>query len=263
MDLQVLVATMHQKDYSLLDKMNINSDAIIANQCDRNEINRFDYNGHDIKILSFAERGVGLNRNNALMRATSDICLLADDDIVLKNNYSDIILDSFNKNPEVDVIIYNLEEEVPKRFIIKEKMKIGYLNYMRFGAARIAFKRKSITKNGISFNLHFGGGAEYSAGEDTLFLKDCLRNNLKIIAIPITIGKIEEDRPSTWFEGYNDKYFIDRGALFAAISRKWAWLLCIQFVLRHNKLFKGDTKFNNALKLMFDGIKKYNNINKK
>ena len=259
MDLQVLVATMYQDDYSLLEKMNIDSDAIIANQCDRNEMKRIDYNGHDIKILSFAERGVGLNRNNALMRATSEICLLADDDIVLKSNYSEIILDSFNKNPEAEVIIYNLEEEVPKRFIIKEKMKIGYLNYMRFGAARIAFRRKSITKHGISFNLHFGGGTEYSAGEDTLFLKDCVKNKLKIIALPIGIGKIQEDRPSTWFEGYNEKYFIDRGALFAAISRRWAKLLCLQFILRHHKLTNTEVEINKAFRLMTQGAKKFCN----
>jgi glycosyltransferase involved in cell wall biosynthesis len=257
MDLQVLVATMHQKDYSLLEKMNIDSDAIIANQCDKNEIESFDYKGHHIRSFSFAERGVGLNRNNALMRATNDICLLADDDIVLKNNYGDIIFDSFKQHPNADVIIFNLDEEVPKRFIIKEKMKIGYLNYMRFGAARIAFRTRSITKNGISFNLHFGGGAQYSAGEDTLFLRDCLKNKLKIIALPITIGKIEEDRPSTWFNGFNDKYFIDRGALFAAISRKWARILCLQFLIRHRKMFKTDMDVRKAYRFMVKGLDEF------
>lgn len=257
MELQVLVATMDQKDYSLLEKMNINSDAIIANQCDKNEVDSFDYNGYHIRRFSFAERGVGLNRNNALMRATNDVCLLADDDVVLMNNYCDIILDSFKQNPDVDVIIYNLDEEVPKRFVIKNKIRIGYLNYMRFGAARIAFKTRSITKNGISFNLHFGGGAEYSAGEDTLFLRDCLKNKLKIIALPITIGKIKEDRPSTWFNGYNDKYFIDRGALFAAISRKWARILCLQFIIRHRKMFKTDMDMRKAYRLMVTGLDKF------
>lgn len=259
MDLQVLVATMHQKDHSLLEKMNIDSDAIIANQCDKNNIEEFDYKEYRIKFLSFAERGVGLNRNNALMRATSDICLLADDDIVLAKDYRDIILESFSKNPDADVIIFNLEEEIHKRFTIKEKMKIGYLNYMRFGAARIAFKRKSITKNGISFNLHFGGGAEYSAGEDTLFLNDCLKNKLNVIALPIIIGKIEEVRPSTWFEGYNDKYFIDRGGLFAAISRKWSILLCLQFAVRRRNLFREKTSWIAAFKLMLKGVNEFNN----
>ena len=34
MKLQVLVSCMHQQDYSLLEKMNIQTDAIIINQCD-------------------------------------------------------------------------------------------------------------------------------------------------------------------------------------------------------------------------------------
>lgn len=257
MDLQVLVVTMNQEDHSLLEKMNIDSNALIANQCNRNEVEKFDYRGYSIKYLSYAEKGVGLNRNNALMRATSEVCLLADDDIVLRDNYRDIILESFKENSDADVIIYNLEEEAPKRFITKEKMKIGYLNYMRFGAARIAFRTRSITKNGISFNLHFGGGAQYSAGEDTLFLRDCLKNKLKIIALPITIGKIEEDRPSTWFNGFNDKYFIDRGALFAAISRKWARILCLQFLIRHRKMFKTDMDVRKAYRFMVKGLDEF------
>jgi glycosyltransferase involved in cell wall biosynthesis len=260
MDLQVLVVTMNQEDHSLLEKMNIDSNALIANQCDRNEVEKFDYRGYSIKYLSYAEKGVGLNRNNALMRATSEVCLLADDDIVLRDNYRDIILESFKENSDADVIIYNLEEEAPKRFITKEKMKIGYLNYMRFGAARIAFRRKSITKNGISFNLNFGGGAEYSAGEDTLFLKDCLKNKLTVIALPITIGKIEEVRPSTWFEGYNDKFFIDRGALFAAISRKCAILLCLQFALRRRNLFREKISWIDAFKLMLKGVDQFSRM---
>ena len=39
MKLQVLVSCMHQQDYSLLEKMNIQTDAIIINQCD---INKFE-----------------------------------------------------------------------------------------------------------------------------------------------------------------------------------------------------------------------------
>ena len=67
---QVLVAAMNQHDYSLLDKMNIQSDVIVANQSDFNRVDVFDYKGNQAIYLNFEERGVGLNRNNALMRAT-------------------------------------------------------------------------------------------------------------------------------------------------------------------------------------------------
>jgi len=108
LNLQVLVATMHQNDHSLLEKMNIQSDAIIGNQCNRNEIEEFNYNGNTIKYLSFPERGVGLNRNNALMRATADICLFADDDVRYVDNYKDIIIEAFEQNPKADMIVLAL-----------------------------------------------------------------------------------------------------------------------------------------------------------
>ena len=88
MVIQVLVAAMNQKDHSLLEKMNIKSNAIIGNQCDYNSIEKFKYKDYDIVYLNFAEKGVGLNRNNSLMRATGDICLFADDDMI----YESIIL---------------------------------------------------------------------------------------------------------------------------------------------------------------------------
>ena len=33
--LQVLVASMHQKDFSIVEKMNLSTDTIIANQADK------------------------------------------------------------------------------------------------------------------------------------------------------------------------------------------------------------------------------------
>ena len=50
MTIEVLVATMNQEDdWSLPIDMNIQSDAIIGNQCGRNEIKELEYNGHRIK----------------------------------------------------------------------------------------------------------------------------------------------------------------------------------------------------------------------
>jgi glycosyltransferase involved in cell wall biosynthesis len=254
MNLQVLVATMHQTDHSLLEKMNIQSDAIIGNQCDRNEIEEFDYKGNRIKYLSFAERGVGLNRNNALMRADGDICLFADDDIVYFDNYNDIVLQQFKNNPDADVIIFNLIDDPPMKSNIVKKGRVRFWNYMRYGTPRIAIKRKSITKNGISFNLHFGGGAEYSVGEDSLFLAECLKKGLTIIAVPIIIAHLTSDRESTWFEGYTDKYFKDKGVVYSKISKKWAKLLCFQFAIRRRAMFHKEKSWFEAYRLMVEGV---------
>lgn len=232
MRIQVLVAAMHQEDHFLLQKMNIQSDVIVGNQCDRNSVETFEYNGYKATYLNFAERGVGLNRNNVLMRANGDICLFADDDMEYVDNYSDIVKGVFKQIPDADVIVFNLTEEVPTRYVIKKTERVGYLNYLRYGTARVAFKLKSVRENGIYFNQCFGGGTEHCHGEDNIFLTDCLKAGLKIYAVPKTIAKLTEERKSTWNSGYDEKYLSDQGALYRAISRRWCWLLCLQDAIR-------------------------------
>lgn len=96
---EVLVAAMHQHDHSLLEKMHIKTDAIIGNQCDNNSVEIFKWNNHTIKYLNFAERGVGLNRNNALMRASGDYCLFADDDMIYVDDYAEKVEKAFFNIP--------------------------------------------------------------------------------------------------------------------------------------------------------------------
>ena len=257
MVVEVLVAAMGQVDHSLLDRLNIGSDVIVGNQCDVNGVEDFLYRGHRARYLSFAERGVGLNRNNALMRATGDVCLLADDDMRYVDDYVGIVLKAFGDNPDADVIIFNLIEKDVSRYVIKKKFRVGGRNFMRFGAARIAFRRRSVTKQGISFNLHFGGGAEYGNGEDALFLADCLAKGLRVVAVPVYIAELTEERGSTWFRGYDVKYFMDKGALFACMSRRWAWFFSLQYCIRHRGKFRKEMSWLGAYGLMVRGISEF------
>ena len=248
MKIQVLVAAMNQSDHSLVDKMNIQTDAIVGNQCDKNSIEDFELGNCHIKYLNFAEKGVGLNRNNALMRATADICLFADDDMVYVYNYPEIISKSFEDNPCADVIVFNLAEKVQTRKIITKKGKVGYLNYLRYGTARVAVRLDSIKKHGIYFNQCFGGGTEHSHGEDNLFLNACLKKGLKIIAIPTTIAMLTEERASSWNNGYDERYIRDQGVLYRALSKKWWKLLCLQDAIRRSKSYQ--KKWYNVYRLM-------------
>lgn len=238
MKLQVLVATMNQVDHSLIERMGIRSDVIIANQCDRNLIENFEKNGHLVKYLNFAEKGVGLNRNNALMRASGDVCLFADDDLEYYPNYEDIILKSFEKHLDADLIAFNLAGSKVERHVIKREYKVGFFNFLRFGTARIAIRLKSIREKGIYFNQCFGGGTEHCHGEDSVFIADCLKKGLKMYAVPECIGELKDNRSSTWNREYNEKFFEDQGFLYQTISPCFWRFLCLQDAIRHRKLFK-------------------------
>ncbi len=237
MKIQILVAAMHQTDHSLIDKMNIKTDAIIGNQCDRNSIESFTSDGRNVVYLNFAERGVGLNRNNALMRATGDICLFADDDMVYEDDYAARVTKAFEENPTADVIVFNLREKEVTRKQITKRSRVGYFNYLRYGTARIAIRLSSVKQRGIYFNQCFGGGTEHSHGEDTLFLNACLKNKLKIIAVPEYIATLTEERVSSWNNGYDEKYIRDQGALYRTLSLRWWRLLCLQDAVRRSKSY--------------------------
>ena len=254
MRLQVLVATMDQSDYSLLDKMKIQTDAIVCNQCDRNEVDHFEYLGNKVAWYSFSERGVGLNRNNALMRADADIGMFADDDMVYVQSYPEIVKKAFQELPDADVIIFDLKYPHGGRRPITKIKRLRKKDCMRFGAARFAVRLSRIHLNGVSFNICFGGGAKYSSGEDTLFLNDCISKGIKIYAYPAVIAHLQDERESTWFRGYNDKYFFDKGIIYYLINRKFGSLFAAYHCVKHRKKYSV-YGLKNAWKKMRQGIR--------
>ncbi len=251
MKIQVLVAAMGQRDYSLIEKMNITTDAIVGNQCDRNSVESFERGGHSYMYLNFAERGVGLNRNNSLMRADCEVCLFADDDMVYVDGYAELVERAFSELTQADVIVFNLIEKTPTRSVIERVHRVRWYNYLRYGTARVAARFAPIKLNGIYFNQCFGGGTPHSHGEDNLFLTACLRAGLKIYAYPAYIAELTEERPSTWEGAYDEKYLRDQGVLYRQISKRWFRLLCLQDAIRHRGRYS--VGWRRAYKMMVSG----------
>ncbi|MBO5926416.1 MAG: glycosyltransferase family 2 protein [Clostridia bacterium] len=248
--IETLITTMNlDSSTSLLQKMNVRGSYIIGNQCDKNEILNETYG----KVVSSTLRGVGKNRNGIIDRATADICVLADDDMVFCDDYEEIAEKAFEKNPKADVIIFNFIKKSEGRKEIKKTKKIGFFNYMNYGAARMAFRRKSVLYHGITFNNMFGGGTPHGSGEDSLFLRNCLKAGLKVLAVPDSLAYLTEERESTWFKGYNDKYFYDKGAFFALAHPKIGKLLLFLLILKHKEERK-NKKFFNCLKNAYNGF---------
>ncbi len=255
--IETLVVTVNDIDHGLVEKMNIRTDAIVGNQCGKNSIESFEYNGHCVIYVNKAERGVGRNRNTVMQNATADICVFADDDMCFVDDYPEIAQRAFAECPDADVLIFNLIEKNPRRYVNHEIRRISKSNYGRYGAARLAVRRKSLADAGISFNTEFGGGAKYSAGEDTIFLKECLDKGLSVYAVPYALAEIDQSAESTWFKGYNDKFFADKGALYAHLYPLTWRLQGLRFLLLRRKKYKGEISFSAALKSLLRGGKSY------
>lgn len=254
MRLQLLVSTMNQTDFGLLEKMNICSDAIVINQCDRLEQKQFTYNGNWIEWYSFPDRGIGKSRNNALMRASGDILVFADDDVTYKDGYSDIIISEFERLPKADIIIFNVPSINWKRpeYLIKNRHRIHFFNCLRYGTFRIAVRGDVLRRKHLFFSQLFGGGCKYGSGEDSIFLMDCIRHGMRMYASPQEIGTVSHAE-SSWFFGYTEKFFFDKGALFAGLSEHFPYILSLQFCLRHRDMTK-DVSLIKAYRAMRKGI---------
>lgn len=256
MKIEHLVAVMKQKDFEIFSKMNLDCDAVIANQYNVLEYKEKIINGSNIKMVTTNTIGVGKNRNIGLIYSSGDICILSDDDMVYNENYIKIIKEAFKKLPDADIIIFNIKtignESIKRRTNTKIK-KINKMNFMNYGAARIAFKRSSVINNNIWFSTKFGGGAMFSSGEDTLFLLDAIKTGLKIYTYPKEIAKVDQST-SSWFLGYNEKFFYDKGALIGQIYPILKYLfIFIYFPLK----FESNLSFKRKIQCLLNGMKNY------
>lgn len=255
MKLQVLTAAVDQDVRSLAESMNLSTDAIIVNQCDRCAYEEFEYRDRLIRCFFMTERGVGLNRNTALLHADSDIVLFSDEDIRFYDGYEKQVLSAFEKNADADLITFNFKvDERRATYYNREQRPVRWYNYGRYPTYSVAVRLEILRKANVSFSLLFGGGAKYSNGEDSLFLHDCLKKGMHLYTSTEEIGE-EIYRESTWFKGYNEKFFVDRGVLYPYLYGKMAKLFALRFLFAHRGEMCREIPFREAYRLMKKGIR--------
>ncbi len=230
---EILCVTMHQNDFSKLKDMNIHSDVVFANQADRTAYEEMAFEGHTAKMITTTTRGVGKNRNVALLYANAEICLFADDDVTYCDNMEEIVLREFEQYPKADIMIFHLESEDPthpqRKYIQTEKHK--RFGRMPWGCVRVAFRLGSIQKANLWFTTLFGGGCRFPSGEDSIFFVEAKRAGLQVYVSNKTIGRISY-AISTWYTGVDEKYFYAKGVFYQAIKRRPKWLWYLYFAWR-------------------------------
>lgn len=255
MSVEVLASVMHQDMAALVRRMRLCSDAVIINQCDGLDCAEMEYNGHRIRFYSFPERGIGKSRNAAIERADGDICLFSDEDIVYAEGYARAIEEEFARNPKADMILFNIEVEESRRtYFITERKRVHWYNCGRYGAVSFAVRRDSLLASGVKFSLLFGGGARFSNGEDSLFLKEFMDKGYRVYTAPVTIGR-EAAGESSWFAGYNEKFFHDRGVLYHYLYGLMAIPFSLRFLLAHRGTLCGQISVGRAFRWMRDGVR--------
>lgn len=255
--LEVIVATINQRDNLLHERMNVQTDTLVCNQGDAESFKSLEWQGFRIRYVTTTERGAGMNRNQGLLRAKGDILLFADDDVYYYDGYDRIILNAFGRQPDADVMFFALDRDscFTQRKESREPKRVRWHNAFKYGTVRIAIRRSSQIRKGIWFPMEFGPGSKYPSGEDTLFIAACLRSGLVLYTVPVSIGSFKQ-RQSTWFSGFTTDYYRKKGALFAALSGKWYLAYGAYYLLRHRDHWRGKA-FMSTLQSIKEGAQAY------
>lgn len=252
MKLEILLSCMFQQDESIIKNSAITGNVLVVNQCDREGERLFSTERGKARWIDSKSRGLTVSRNLALDRATGDVCLLCDDDEVFCPDYEAKILNAYQKLPQADVIVFKMVN-MPTAFPDKI-MRLRFPGTLRVSSWQISFRPARLRETGVRFDELLGAGTGNGAEEELKFLTDCERVGLNIYYVPEEIASVAQTQ-STWFEGFNETFFYNRGATTRYIlGYPLATAYALYYVLRKRGLYRDRITSGAALKAIFRGM---------
>ena len=253
MKLELLISCMHQTDDALIHRSGITGDVLMVNQCDHDEQQTCRTKAGTGRIICTRTRGLTVSRNIAIEAAKGDVCLLCDDDEVFTADYEQRILKAYEQLPQADVIIFKMIGRTPS--FPDQVMRLRFPKIMKVSSWQISFRTDAILRCGIRFDELLGAGTGNGAEEELKFLLDCQKAGLKIYYVPTEIATVGQTA-STWFEGFDRKFFINRGATTRYILG-WPLALVygIFYVIKKRPLYRQNLSPLQAMGAIWKGMR--------
>ncbi|MCH5216892.1 MAG: glycosyltransferase [Muribaculaceae bacterium] len=141
----------------------------------------------DIEVFRLDEKGLSINRNNALSKCSGDIILIADDDVAYSVEGLNIVRNTFEQNPRLDVATFKSDSDKNRVYpqsitVLRRKLPKGY--YVR--SIEIAFRRR--TAGHLRFHPELGAGVpKLQSGEDEMVLHAAINRHLHCEFFPYII----------------------------------------------------------------------------
>lgn len=249
MKLDVLMSCMHQEDDRLIADSHISGNAVVINQCDRQD----EWVRDNIHWIDTKTRGLTVSRNLAIHASDADICMLCDDDEVFCDGYEQKILNAYRSVPDADVIAFKMAGHAPS--FPDRVMRLRFPKTMKVYSVQMSFRRNRLLEKGVLFDEDLGAGTGNGAEEELKFLTDCEKAGLKIYYVPEEIASFSQDH-STWFAGFNETFFYNRGATTRYIlGYPLAFLYACYYVIRKRKMYIDQIGSFRAMKALLRGMR--------
>ncbi len=255
---QVLVTTMHQEDFSKYNEMNLQTDAVIANQAECESFEEKQINNSNVKLVTTTSRGLSKNRNIAISNISNDAqyIIFSDDDLKFHDGYESMIENEFEQNPTADAIKFNLnctsERQLSMKPITKFK-KVGRKEVTSFGVCGLVIKKDVLLNKGLKFNERFGTGTDNYCGEDTVFYQSLFKKNISLYVSPKYIADIDQSHTS-WCEGHNEKFFTVSGMVINECYPILSFALVLRSAIKIYKRGESGLSLLEIVKCYYKGV---------
>lgn len=247
------MSCMHQTDDTLVRRSQLTGDVVVINQCDGDGYAEFETDCGTVRFFSTRQRGLTRSRNMAIGKSQADICMLCDDDEVFVQDYAEKILNAYETLPQADVIIFKMVNRPPS---FEEKVtRLKFPQTMKVSSWQISFRRQRLLDTAVRFDELLGAGTGNGAEEELKFLLDCEKAGLKIYYVPEEIASVGQEA-STWFSGFTETFFENRGATTRYIlGLGMASVYAVYYAVRKRELYRDQLSSWKALSATFRGIR--------
>ena len=187
------------------------------------------------KIIGLKNRGVAKSRNAALKYGAGKYLIFADDDITFNEAGLERLVEYFEAHPDCSII---MGQTVDETGVLRKTYPSKPHSLTRFNSAKAAtyemmVRLDAIREKGITFDEHFGAGAENFLGDEYIFIADALKKGLKGVFLPVVVAiHPKESSGSTWG---TDRDLAARAKVFTRVFGVSAPLFRALFLLKSRK----------------------------
>lgn len=206
---EILLSCMFLSDSKeMIKRSHITSDTVIINQCDEENYKEENICSALLRTFSVTDRGLTKSRNLAISKSQADICIICDDDEIFNDGYEKAVSSAYDALPDADIIIFDMVDR-PLKWGNSIK-RLGYIDLMSVSSWQITFRREKLLASGVLFDENMGAGSGNGAEEEFRFLTQCRKAKLRIYHYPFRLASVAQTQ-STWFKGFDEEFFVNRG----------------------------------------------------
>lgn len=206
---EILLSCMFLSDSKeMIKHSHITSDTVIINQCDEENYKEENICNALLRTFSVTDRGLTKSRNLAISKSQADICIICDDDEIFNEGYEKAVSSAYGALPDADIIIFDMVDR-PLKWGNSIK-RLGYIDLMSVSSWQITFRREKLLASGVLFDENMGAGSGNGAEEEFRFLTQCRKAKLRIYHYPFRLASVAQTQ-STWFKGFDEEFFVNRG----------------------------------------------------